>query len=463
MAQRFGRVLGLLLALLATSTLRAGAAAPKQVILCIGDGMGFDHVELTRRWAAADSSALPFLRWPVRLAVSTQPAGAPPYDPERFWRDPDSRRRQVTDSAAAATALATGVKTSNGALGLTPDGRPLQNLTEWLGERGLACGVVTTVPFAHATPAGFAVHLPRRDDYLKIARQMLLATKLRVVIGCGHPHYDAAGRFLDDPRGYEQVGGRALWEGLNAGATDFDLDGDGRIDAELEDLDGDGRRDPWRLVEERATVQALAGGAAPTRLLVVPRVASTLQQERPGDPEAAPYAVPRTASLPSLAELSLAAINTLDEDPDGFFLMIEGGAIDWAAHANAPGRLVEEALDFGAAIAAVMAWVERESSWEETLLIVTADHETGGLSLPEAEAVDAVGGKLAPHDWSSESHTNALVPLYAIGRGSESLAALAEGLDPRRGPYLDNTQIAPAIRALWAAPAAPPPSGRARP
>lgn len=460
MAKRSGRVLGLLLALLAGGALRASAAPPRHVVLFIGDGMGFEHVELARRWAAADARALPFVGWPVRLAVCTRPAEAPPYDPELYWNDPASRNRKVTDSAAAATALATGVKTANGALGLTPDGRPLHNLTEWLGERGLACGVVTTVPFAHATPAGFAVHVPRRDDYLKIARQMLLETKLRVVIGCGHPHYDAGGRFLDDPRGYEQVGGRTLWEGLLAGATAFDLDGDGAIDAELEDLDGDGRRDPWQLVQERAAVQALATGAAPPRLLVVPQVASTLQQERPGDPEAAPFAVPRTASLPSLAELSLAAINTLDADPDGFFLMIEGGAIDWAAHANAAGRLVEETLDFGAAVAAVVDWVERESNWEETLLIVTADHETGGLSLRETDAAAPAAAGLAATDWSSESHTNALVPLFAIGHGSETLTALAQGRDPRRGPYLENSQIAPAIRALWAAPAAPPGSGR---
>jgi len=438
----------------------AAAAPPKHVVFFIGDGMGFEHVELARRWAAADSSALPFVDWPLRLAVSTTPAGAPPYDPEAYWGDPASRHHKVTDSAAAATALATGVKTGNGMLGLTPDGRPLHNLTEWLGERGLACGVVSTVPFVHATPAGFAVHVPRRDDYLKIARQLLLETRLRVIIGCGHPHYDGGGRFLDDPRGYEQVGGRPLWDGLLAGATAFDLDSDGAPDAELPDLDGDGRRDPWRLIQERAAVQALAAGPAPLRLLVVPQVASTLQEERPGDPEGAPFAVPRTASLPTLAELSLAAINTLDDDPDGFFLMIEAGAIDWAAHANAGGRLVEELLDFGAAVAAVADWVERESNWEETLLIVTADHETGGLSLRDAGAAAPAALGLPAHEWSSESHTNALVPLYAVGRGSESLPALAEGRDPRRGPYLDNAQLAPAIRALWAAPAAGAAPGR---
>jgi len=445
----------LLLALLVAAALPASAAPPRHVILCIGDGMGFNHVALASLWAEGRPDAAPYADWPLRLALATQPAGAPPYDPAGFWSEAAAREKGVTDSAAAATALATGVKTANGMLGLTPDGRPLHNLTEWLGERGLACGLVTTVPFVHATPAGFAVHVPRRDDYMTIARQLLFDSHLRVLMGCGHPNYDAGGRLLEDPRGYEQVGGLGVWTGLAAGATAFDLDGDGEIDTELIDIDGDGRRDPWQLVETRAQIQALAAGATPLRLLVVPRVASTLRTERPGPRHRDPFTVPVNDSLPTLTELTLAALNALDEDPDGFFLMVEGGAIDWAAHANDAGRLVEEQLDFNAAVAAIEDWVVRESNWEETLLIVTADHETGGLTAPgkgEARwAPLAAAGRhrLPAHAWAGDSHTNALVPLYAIGRGSESLAALAEGVDPRRGAYLDNTALAPAIRALW--------------
>ena len=452
---RSARRLALLLALLAAGAVPAASAPPRHVILFIGDGMGFNHVALASLWAEGRADAAPFADWPLRLAMSTQPAGAPAYDPDAFWREAAAREEGVTDSAAAATALATGVKTANGMLGLNPDGRPLHNLTEWLGERGLACGLVTSVPFVHATPAGFAVHVARRDDYLAIARQLLFDTHLRVLAGCGHPLYDAGGHLLDDPRGYEQVGGLRLWTGLTAGATAFDLDGDGAAEIELVDLDGDGRRDPWQLVETRAAVQALTAGPTPVRLLVVPQVASTLQEDRPGARDTEPYVVSRTESLPTLAELALAAINTLDEDPDGFFLMVEGGAIDWAAHGNDAGRLVEEQLDFNAAVAAIEDWVARESSWEETLLIVTADHETGGLGAPgEGEArwaplASAGRHRVPAHAWAGDNHTNALVPLYAIGRGSESLAALAAGVDPQRGAYLDNTAIAPAIRALW--------------
>ncbi len=452
---RLTRRLALLFALLAAGAAHAGAAPPRHVILCIGDGMGFNHVALASLWAAGRPDAAPFADWPVRLALSTEPAGAPPYSPAGFWSQSGQRRRGITDSAAAATALATGVKTANGVLGLTPDGRPLHNLTEWLGERGLATGLVTSVPFVHATPAGFVVHVEDRDDYRAIARQLLLESRLRVLMGCGDPAYAADGRPLEQPRGFGKVGGRELWAGLLAGATTFDLDGDGAIDAELMDLDGDGRRDPWQLVTERAAVQALAAGPTPLRLLVVPRGGLTLQAERPGPRHRAPFAVPFDESLPTLAEMSLAALNVLDTDPDGFFLMIEGGAIDWAAHDNDAGRLVEEQLAFHAAVAAVMDWVARESSWEETLLIVTADHETGGLSAPgwgrrRWQPLRSRGiHRLARHQWGSSDHSGALVPLYAIGCGSETLAALAEGSDPRRGPYLDNTAIAPAIRALW--------------
>ena len=449
------RRFGLLLMLLAAGALPAGAAAPRHVILCIGDGMGFNHVALASLWATGRLDAAPFADWPVRLALSTQPAGAAPYKAAAFWSQSGLRRRGITDSAAAATALATGVKTANGMLGLTPDGRPLHNLTEWLGERGLATGLVTSVPFVHATPAGFAVHVEDRDDYRAIARQLLLESHLRVLMGCGHPAYGEDGRHLDKPRGFARVGGRELWAGLEAGATAFDLDGDGSFDAELIDLDGDGLRDSWHLVGERADVQALAEGPTPLRLLVVPRGGNTLQADRPGARHQAPYTVPFNEQSPTLAEMSLAALNVLDADPDGFFLLIEGGAIDWAAHDNDAGRLVEEQLAFNAAVAAVVDWVARESNWEETLLIVTADHETGGLVAPgwgrrRWQPLRSRGiHRLARHHWTSSDHSGALVPLYAIGCGSETLTALAEGVDPRRGAYLDNTAIAPAIRALW--------------
>jgi alkaline phosphatase len=126
----------------------------------------------------------------------------------------------------------------------------------------------------------------------------------------------------------------------------------------------------------------MASGDTPLRVIGLPQVHETLQQKRRGDDLADPYVVNRTETVPTLAEMSQVALNVLDNNRDGFFLMIEGGAVDWAGHDNQSGRLIEEEIDFNRAVEAVAAWIEKNSSWDDTLLIVTADHETGYLNGP---------------------------------------------------------------------------------
>jgi alkaline phosphatase len=196
-------------------------------------------------------------------------------------------------------------------------------------------------------------------------------------------------------------------------------------------------------------------------VLGVPQVANTLQFKRSGDKKKTlPYEIPLTESIPTLAEMTQAALNVLDNDPDGLFLMIEGGAIDWAGHGNSSGRVIEEEIDFNKAVDAVVAWVEKNSSWDETLVIVTGDHETGYLlgpgSGPGTEGTPVFAslknngkGKLPGMQWNSGGHTNSLIPIYAKGNGSKALAGRVVGKDPRRGDYIDNTSIANTVFALW--------------
>jgi hypothetical protein len=151
-------------------------------------------------------------------------------------------------------------------------------------------------------------------------------------------------------------------------------------------------------------------------------------------------------NVPSLAEMSRGAINVLDNNANGFFLMIEGGAIDWAGHANQHGRLIEEETDFNNAVDAVIAWVEANSNWSETLLIVTGDHETGYLWGPTHGAFNEVvnnGPATLPSMWyNSTNHSNALIPLFAKGNGAFYLNSFAVNTDPVRGRYIDNTDVA---------------------
>lgn len=368
------------------------------------------------------------------------------YDANAAWKSFNYVENDPTDSAAAATAMATGVKTYNEGIGVDVDGNPVANLLERAEQLGKATGVVTSVPFSHATPAGFVVHNTSRNNYKQIAADMLNESAADVVMGGGHPLYDDDAkpkRFPD----YKYIGSKG-WADLSAGSAGADADGD--------DVP-----DPWTLVQTRAEFQALATGPTPKRVFGLAQVAATLQKDRSGNESADPYVTPLTQTLPTIGEMTAAAINVLDEDPDGFFIMIEGGAVDWAAHDNHAGRLVEEMVDFNKAIGMVLRWVEQNSNWGETLVIITADHETGYLTGPDSGQPlfsdtpvwnDLIGngpGKLPSLEWHSGGHTNSLVPFFAKGRGVQLFKDTFDGYDPVRGPYIDNTDIAKVIFTLW--------------
>jgi alkaline phosphatase len=309
------------------------------------------------------------------------------------------------------------------------------------------------------------VHNIHRDNYLEIAIQMLNAPYLDVIMGTGHPNYDDDGQLRPPPtnpisRGkrYLFVGGERAWRQLRNGVHPAG----------------------WKLIENKADFVALAEGPTPPKVLGTAQVWSTLQASRgraqaptaetskadasrgPSEPPppTAPYAptpapnpttpsenankplkshepfqYPFIETVPDLATMTRAALNCLDDNPRGFYLMIEGGAVDWANHRNDAVRMIEEQIDFLNALEAVIAWVEKNSNWEETLLILTADHETGMLWGPDSDKVpfqpleDRGKGKVPGLRYHSKGHTNSLVPVYARGRGSDRFAALTRGTD----------------------------------
>jgi alkaline phosphatase len=432
---------------------KAARRVPKNVIVMISDGWGYHHIEVTDAFQYGCSGCQTYQRFPVQAGMSTFPHGGS-YDPATVWSSFDAPWAGATDSAAAATAMSTGVKTSEGAIGVDPAGLRLVHAFELAERAGRATGVVTSVPFSHATPAGFVAHNATRSDSVGIANEMIYHSGTDVIIGGGHPCFDAegVGNGCTGNTGY--IGGDETWADLT--------DSDGATGA---DANGDGTRDRWTLVQSRAEFQALARGPTPRRVLGVTPVERTLQQGRrcqATEPNPltwvtacvdAPYAVPRNASVPTLAELSRAALNVLDGDRDGFALMIEGGAVDWAAHDNSLGRLIEEQIDFNLAVDAVTSWITRNGGWQETLLVVTGDHECGYLTGPGSDPawtpIVAQGRGVLPHaEFHSSDHTNLLVPLFARGNGAGRLAGAADARDPRRGRYLDNTELAAVLQTL---------------
>ncbi len=431
----------------------AATDGPRNIIVMIGDGRGYNHVRAANLYQTGRPRGQVYESFPVRIGCTTYSLTGKGYDPDSAWTTFEYLAAAPTDSAAAATALATGKKTYNGAIGVVPtegvdpkSAQPVENVLERAESRGKATGVVTSVPLSHATPAGFVAHSTARGEYAEIARQMIEESACEVIMGCGHPLYDDGGRVRrEGPESddYRYVGGSEVWERLRAGVAGGDADGDGTAD-------------PWTLIESRGAFRKLMVGPTPERVVGVARSASTLQQERPGDRTADPYVVPLTPGMPTLVEMSLGALNVLDNDPDGFVLMIEGGAIDWAGHGNQLGRAIEETLAFGETVQAVVDWVESHGGWDENLVIVTADHETGYLTGPgSGPGEDGVpvwnplisygAGKAPGAEWHSKGHSNSLVPLDAKGAGSERLRARATGRDERVGAYADNTDIANTI------------------
>jgi alkaline phosphatase len=413
--------------------------AAKNVIVMIGDGYGFNHHIAASYYEYGKGARQIYNRFPFQFAVSTYSYYCD-YDPVLAWSNFDYVKTCYTDSAAAATAMATGFKTYDAGIGVDVDGNPVMNALELAEEKGKSTGVVSTVEWTHATPAGFVAHNVNRDNYAEIGQEIVYESAADVVMGGGHPWYNADGEPISTPNTFKYVGGEDTWNDLVAGTAGGDADGDGIAD-------------PWVLIQSRAEFQALESGPTPSRVLGTAQVYQTLQQGRSGDAFADPYVVPRLETVPTLEEMSLAALNILDDDPDGLFLMIEGGAIDWAAHANQSGRMIEEAIDFERAVEAVVDWVQANSNWGETLLIVTADHETGYLVGPGSDPdwmpiVNNGAGNLPGMEWHSPNHTNSLVKLSAKGDAARMFREFAVGFDPVRGRYLDNTNIANVV--FWA-------------
>jgi alkaline phosphatase len=442
-------IAGLTLLWVAAGPAEAKKQAPqpriKNVIVMISDGMGYNQMLAGDYFQYGATGEQVYQRFPVRAAMSTYSVNGS-YDPLQAWGLFDYVKTAPTDSASAATAMSTGIKNQDGVIGIDVNGKPLYHVAQRAEVLKKSTGVVTSVEWSHATPAGFVAHNASRNNYAAIANEMINDSGTNVIMGAGSPLFDDSGTPVATPSQYKYVGGVDTWNALVGGTAGGDADGDGNAD-------------PWTLIQSKSQFERLAYACTtPARVCGTARAATTLQQSRPGDTMAAPYTVPMNANVPDLATMTKGALNVLDANRKGFFLMVEGGAVDWASHANQPGRTIEEQVDFNEAVEAVSRWVRRNSSWDETLVIVTGDHETGYLWGPGSGA-DATGqGSWVPlfnngedavpgMQFNGGDHTNSLIPFFARGEGAADLRATAVKADPIRGKYLDNTDIAKVILA----------------
>lgn len=342
----------------------------------IGDGMGPGQLEAASLYRHGRAGALVMQTLEHRGQLATASLSG------------------ITDSAAAATAMATGVKTLNGNIGVDAGEAPVETIVEWASARGLATGLVTTAAMPHATPGAFSAHRGSRQELTAIADDQVRSVRPTVMLGGGARYFLPAGP------GSERTDAGLLGDIEAAGYELVTSAGD------LAAREPDADLRVWGMFADEHMAY---------------------ERQRAGEP--------------SLTEMSLRALDILDRDDDGFFVMIEGARIDMASHLNDIENSVGDTLAFDDAVAAVRDWI---GDRDDVLLIVTADHECGGLHVEEA----AGAGEMPVVSWRWDQHTNARVDVFAQGPGAEQFDGAV--LDH---PWVHAAMVAQLERAAVAAPA----------
>ncbi|MEA5572730.1 alkaline phosphatase [Calothrix sp. UHCC 0171] len=400
------------------------------------------------------------------------------YDPARGgvnpWtdgNDPEYIKYSYPDSANTATTLYTGVKSYNNAIGVDIFERPLKTILSTANGLGKSTGLVSSVPIDHATPGAAAANVNRRNKYDgeypgldNILQQELRIYQPTVLLGGGHP-LSAPGDLLPEgvePNRSTEFVSESTYTELSNKPTN-NLYGytflERGTDAAKVLADTASQIDPEKgerllgLYGARGQngnlpVSSANGDYSTTGLDMFSVFSSKgLKQDvtrplLPGETDAS-FIAREVNENPTLDDLTQAALKVLEKDKDGFWLMVEGGDIDWSAHDNSLDNLIGTMNDFDKAVGSTLAWIENNGGWEENLLIVTADHDhyltlnpnfpaelaaKGAEALTEIDNYQEVG-----HFWGSNpekdgkygwgSHTNRPVPVYYQGAGSEVLTS----------------------------------------
>ncbi len=317
----------------------------KNAILFIGDGMGISQVTAARIFEGNARDG--------KLTLDT-------FENVAVVRTYCSNM-MVTDSAAAGTALATGHKTSFYRVGMSPEGEVLESLLELAKKAGKSVGIVTTTSVTHATPACFYAHVESRGEEARIAAQLVEYGQVDVVMGGGRRHF-----IPQDAKDAESG-----WKGARE---------DGR------DLLAEAQAKGYRLVQKQSefdeVLEVVEGGGDPGKVLALFSPSHMAFEVDRADDE---------WGEPSVEEMTKAAIAMLSRNPKGYFLMVEGGRIDHAAHVNEGQAMVTELLCLDRAVKAALDAIHGA---EDTLVVVTADHETGGLAVNGYAGIEVKGSAL---------------------------------------------------------------------
>ncbi len=322
------------------------AAKPKNIILLIGDGMGVTQISAGMYM---NGNKLNLERFPIVGLHKCY-----------------SSSHLVTDSAAGATAFASGVKTYNGAIGVDSDTIPVKTILEIAEDKGMATGMVATSTIVHATPASFIAHQKERGMYEAIAADFL-ETEIDFFVGGGKKYFDR--RETDERDLYQELQDNDY---IVSDYFQHDL-----IKSELS----------WKKNFAYFTADN-----------------DPLQVSQGRD------------YLFAASKMGMAFLTRHSQN--GFFFMIEGSQIDWGGHANESDYIITEMLDFDRTVGAALDFAEKN---RETLVIVTADHETGGYSILKESKMDSLATA-----FTTDYHTADLIPVFAYGPGATAFSGIYE-------------------------------------
>ena len=380
----------------------------RNVIFIQGDGMGIAHRELIRLATKGRNGELAMNKMQATGFVHTDPA------------DPDEA---VTDSAAAATAYATGVRSYNGAVGVDANGNSVPTLLEAARAAGKSTGLVTTSQVTDATPAAFSSHVPDRADQSEIARQIIEDTKVDVVLGGGEDFWYPAGS-------------EGAWADHPAkDPTEESKGTEGNLVERSQALG-------YQYVSTRRELRSVRQGK------VLGLFANEEMFEHANEGEGDLY----DPSVP-LRTMSKKALRLLSHDRDGFFLLIEEEGIDEMAHHGNAHLTVKSGAALDRTVAMALRFAARTPN---TLVVVVGDHETGGLAIesvgddenPAGEQSEDTIPIAGTHpqinmsvDFTTNNHTAAATPITAQGPGARRL-----------GRVLKNTDVHDAILAAMRLP-----------
>ncbi len=324
-----------------------GENTPKNVIFLIGDGMGNAYVSAS---VHSDKNAQFRNFSTVGLVVTC------------------SADKLITDSAASGTALSSGTRTYNGAIGVDMQKKNLKSVLEFAEENGYSTGLISTSSITHATPAAFYGHVTSRGEQDSIAVQMV-ASGVDVAIGAGRDF------FLPKGNGGKREDGKNVVDEL--------------------------KKKGYEYFDTFEALKNYSGDAPLLGLLADKSIEKA------------------TARDYNLGQLTSIAIDKLSKKDKGFFLMIEGSQIDWAGHANMQDYAEGELKDFNTAIKAALDFAKKDGN---TLVVVTADHETGGMAIYSGNK----DGSDLEFKFASKGHTPEMVPVFSTGPGENNFRGIME-------------------------------------